>query len=491
MNHKIGRNDICSCGSGKKYKKCCMKAEKSIVFNIATVDFKWRQIRQLEGAVIDQHLIPYAMEELPEEVFKLALADFFPESFPEDADMEIFLHQFFLPWYLFNWIPDEDFGLEQFDPDKTIAQNYFSFYEHKLNNQEKRFIEAINQSYYSYYSVLEVELGKSLHVKDILLGTTHTLKEKQGTHHIKRGDIIFSRMLTLDDQSIFIGMAPIIIPTGYQTGLIDFRKWLIEENDDSPLTPKALRDEFDVELFESFFDIVQSLFNRPSPILTNTDGNLIQFSKTYFKLKISPEEALNYLLPLTLENDPEELLQEAKRDKSGKIKRLEFPWLVEGNQKHKNWNNTILGHIVLEQSKLILETNSQERTELGQKMLKQYLGDSLSFQNTLIETFEQKMKSLPSFGIEKDEESNKLLELPEVQEQLKAMAKTHWESWFDEPIPMLKDRTPRQSAKTKEGRERLEALLLHYERHDLGREKEDDPFKADISYLKKELGLDP
>jgi hypothetical protein len=25
MSKKIGRNDPCSCGSGKKYKKCCMK----------------------------------------------------------------------------------------------------------------------------------------------------------------------------------------------------------------------------------------------------------------------------------------------------------------------------------------------------------------------------------------------------------------------------------------------------------------------------------
>ncbi|QTA80963.1 SEC-C motif-containing protein [Desulfonema limicola] len=24
-NPKIGRNDLCPCGSGKKYKKCCMK----------------------------------------------------------------------------------------------------------------------------------------------------------------------------------------------------------------------------------------------------------------------------------------------------------------------------------------------------------------------------------------------------------------------------------------------------------------------------------
>ncbi|WP_295815019.1 SEC-C metal-binding domain-containing protein, partial [uncultured Nitratireductor sp.] len=25
---KVGRNDPCPCGSGKKYKKCCLQAEK-------------------------------------------------------------------------------------------------------------------------------------------------------------------------------------------------------------------------------------------------------------------------------------------------------------------------------------------------------------------------------------------------------------------------------------------------------------------------------
>ena len=29
-NKSIGRNDPCSCGSGKKYKKCCGKGEKVI-----------------------------------------------------------------------------------------------------------------------------------------------------------------------------------------------------------------------------------------------------------------------------------------------------------------------------------------------------------------------------------------------------------------------------------------------------------------------------
>ena len=82
-------------------------------------------------------------------------------------------------------------------------------------------------------------------------------KEKQGTRTLKRGDVIFSRILTLDGQSIFIGMAPFTIPARYNIDLIDFRKWLIEENDNNELTQIALRNEFDVELRNYFFDIIK------------------------------------------------------------------------------------------------------------------------------------------------------------------------------------------------------------------------------------------
>ncbi len=41
MNSKIGRNDPCSCGSGLKYKKCCMKNDKES-------EHKQREHKQLE-----------------------------------------------------------------------------------------------------------------------------------------------------------------------------------------------------------------------------------------------------------------------------------------------------------------------------------------------------------------------------------------------------------------------------------------------------------
>ena len=30
MDDKVGRNDPCPCGSGKKYKKCCMETESKV-----------------------------------------------------------------------------------------------------------------------------------------------------------------------------------------------------------------------------------------------------------------------------------------------------------------------------------------------------------------------------------------------------------------------------------------------------------------------------
>ncbi len=62
MNHGTGRNEACPCGSGKKYKKCCLNAA------LMTSDFAWRKLRQMAGVIMDEHLIPYVMKNLPKEM---------------------------------------------------------------------------------------------------------------------------------------------------------------------------------------------------------------------------------------------------------------------------------------------------------------------------------------------------------------------------------------------------------------------------------------
>lgn len=491
MSDKLGRNDLCPCGSGKKHKKCCLTIASPYIHApyVEVVDEEWHQLRRLEGRLVDDHLTPYALKELPKEVMALAMSDLLRDDFPEEMKTEVLFHNFIMPYFLFDWIAGEEFDIPHFNPEITIAENYVNVHGDRLNQREKRFLELMNKTYYSFYHILEVELDRSLTVKDIFLGTTHRIKERQGTHHLKRGDIVYSRILTLDHQSIFIGMAPFVLPLDAHTDLIDFKQWLIEETEEEGLTTKTLHDGIELEVMDYFFDALVEAFNKPLPTLCNTDGDLFQFCTSHFELAISPENALDFLLPLTLSNDKESILEDAKRDKAGKIKSLSFSWLKKGNKQHKDWENTTLGNITLAPGKLTLETNSEKRAIKGRKLIEKALGHTITFQKLTIEAPDSKMKSAPKITQKEKEKQEAFMASPEVQAELKKMMQAHWKAWFDQPIPMLDDQTPRQAAKTAMGKERLEALLLHYERRDAERD-EHDPLKADIQFLRRELGIE-
>ncbi len=100
MAEKIGRNDVCPCGSGKKYKKCCAASNA----DAGVLDLASRDIRNTEGHIVDNHLTPYLMKTLPPAIVKMAIEEFLPENLPEEIDEEHLFNQFVFPWVLFSWI---------------------------------------------------------------------------------------------------------------------------------------------------------------------------------------------------------------------------------------------------------------------------------------------------------------------------------------------------------------------------------------------------
>lgn len=63
MSHKIGRNDPCPCGSGRKYKKCCSGNEsKRNTFYLSNHDkenmYKLRKARKEHKCDNCQNIIP-------------------------------------------------------------------------------------------------------------------------------------------------------------------------------------------------------------------------------------------------------------------------------------------------------------------------------------------------------------------------------------------------------------------------------------------------
>ena len=81
--------------------------------------------------------------------------------------------------------------------------------------------------------------------------------------------------------------------------------------------------------------------------------------------------------------------------------------------------------------------------------------------------------------------SEELQALPEVQDKLREMAAQHWKAWLDTPLPALRDKTPREAAKTASGRERLDALFMQFEQYN----ESPQPFGPDVPALRRTLGL--
>jgi hypothetical protein len=76
---------------------------------------------------------------------------------------------------------------------------------------------------------------------------------------------------------------------------------------------------------------------------------------------------------------------------------------------------------------------------------------------------------------------------PELRAAVREHMKAHWDAWLAKPIPALKNQTPRRSALTPEGRERLEALLIALEyRNESPIQPE---LRPDVSDLRRKLGL--
>lgn len=481
MTIQVGRNDPCPCGSGNKFKKCCIIDNRIVVS-----DTRWQKIRETEGKVISDILHPWINLVAPDLAVH-AWDDFWfgENTWPENLYKSV-ADQLFEPWFLFNWKPHDlkNMKLTEIEEGFPVALQFMQKKGHRLNDYEKKYIKEICRTHYSFYVVTEVIAGKSLTLKDIFLKSAVTVKELQASNTLNVGDIMFTRVLSMDEQSVCVGVMPIVIPSRFHTELLDIRDTLISEFGD--LTSHKLTTELEEPVREILLEFLEEILNPTPPHMCNTDGDPLVFCSLTFSLHCSPEEACKALLPMTLEKKPDDFLLDAKRNKkTGEITKITLPWLKRGNKKHAHWDNTVLGDILIEKNKLTVETNSENRAKKAEKLVARYLGDKVEFICLKKPTQQQIMKQKSGGKSKKVVAATESMP-PEIQAKLTEHFQQHWINWLNLPVPALNNLTPRQAALTETGRERLEALLLDFERRNIGA---NSLMKVDIKWLRKELGL--
>ena len=480
---KIGRNDPCPCGSGKKYKKCCLAKTSSVT------DLTWQKMRQTERTLVPV-LLAYAAERFREGTLIEAW-----DEFNDWADIEIpendpplEFEAIFIPWFLFNWIADDIEESETDFIEKPIALLYLEEKGHKLDSFQQRFIKSVCAEQFSFFVVTDVIPGKRLELKDLLLNRIVSVHERQGSETIQVGNIIYARVMTMDDSSIVMGCAPIIIPAGYHSYFIDLR-------DDWRPAIKELGDEilleFEDEIRQIYHEINAQLINQVPPQLVNTEGDPIEFLQLHYQLTCSVKEAFVALQTLAISISEDDLLLDGEFNSQGNLESIKVPWLEKTGSEKMMGQTTLKGDLNISSNKLIVNVNSHTRADTIKRKISRRLGKRAIFKTSVIQSTEKMMEAVQqgrsSGPLQTELTSKEFQSQPEVQAMLKEMAAQHWQKWLDSPLPALKDKTPRESAKTAKGRERLEALFLHFE--GMSSDNASEPFEPNIQYLRNELRM--
>ena len=484
-----GRNEPCPCGSGRKYKHCCGAPEAAP--SESPEDLQWRRLRR-------------AIEPLPVELLRFTGEYFGPAGMAEAwdeftgwEDVPFVAHSphipVFMPWFFHNWtpdLPDTEVRMEA-RAEVTAAQAYVARKGRRLDPLARRYLEACAGALFSFYDVSACEPGRGFTLRDIFSAEECRITERSASRSVRTGDVLFAKIARLEDLAVMEACSSVIIPPDRKWPILELRKHIREAEAQLPSSGMA---DWEMELIGTYLELAEALLNPQPPRLQNTDGEALAFHKLVFEIE-SPRAAFDALKGLALDADDAELLGEAQNDENGALRRVQFPWQKRGNAKHKGWDNTVLGTLVIDGPKLTAEVNSEGRAKLIREIIEERLGSKAKHLATEIQSTEAMLKRMREDrgGQEKEharpgrEEHERLAALPEVRQAIAEQMRAHFEQWADLEIPALGGQTPRQAVRDPEGREMVAALILKMERNGAAMSP---PIEASIvRELRQRLGL--
>jgi len=487
---KPNRNDPCPCGSGRKYKQCCLAA--AISASESPDQLAWTRLRRVfEGyparmhRFIDQTYGPDAIDE--------AWSEFTLDTSDED-DAQILFDpetphlQLFMPWFFHCWTPDP-FDTAVADPslhEQTPTSVYLARNPSGIEPTLRRYLEACVATPISFYEVLSCTPGQGFVARDILTDTRHSVLERSASKTLAVDDILFAQIVHADGIAILEACPPFGLPPISRLEIIKLRSRIMRGLD---LFATELVREYDTELREVYLAATEAILNPKLPRLQNTDGDPLLPQRLVFDIDSADKvfEALKFLAHDAAATEFQGLVE---RDRSGTLLRVRFDWTKAGNRLHKSWNNTVLGSIEITRNRLNCDVNSSKRAATLKRLIDAHLGPAARYRATKIESVEAALAKRPAQGspdLQTSPDDDELQNNPEVQEHLRQFMAAHYESWASEPIPALGGKSPAQAVRSALGREKVEALLRQMERDGARRQP---PLEASIvARLRERLRL--
>jgi hypothetical protein len=481
---KLGRNDPCPCGSGRKYKRCCFRSGQ-VVEQIENTPW---QLQHDASQRLTRELLRFVKSNFADDLQE-AWEDFNQEDFPRRLEKFPAEEQIFMPYFLFDWDPERPLRRRTKPRRPGIVARAFPEERAKhLGNLELVILHLSIAAPLSFYEVLRCEPGLGMSLRDVLIGGEVEVEEHSGSRTMRAGDILYGQLHRLPDVTALGRLAPTALRPSRKAELVRLRAWMRGKigKQNRELDQEDLI-RFEEKIRTEYLNARDAAY--APPLLRNTDGEMLLLHTLRFRVG-SAQVAFDTLAPLAWGQTKEELNGAADVDADGVLRRAEFDWRKPGNAMHKSWDNTILGHLKIEDRKLTVDVNSANRAKKIREEIEKRLGMMAVHQSTTTVSQKEMMKRARSRDTPAEESAPPHGENvgPQAQEALKAMLAAEAEAWVDQKIPILGGRTPREAVADPDGREIVEGLLQEWERRN---EDSGDPAmqSMDVDAIRRRLGL--
>jgi|GEM_PF-861715 len=471
FNMKIGRNAPCPCGSGKKYKKCCLLK--------AQAETLTRSILHRTSSELVPKMLKYAKQNYGEEAFVQAWSDFSGDELEADFTGSPYTNMF-IAWFLFQWIPDDegDFeGDEIYPSPHTIGSSFLQDNASRLDSLSLRYLEAALREPLSFWQIEAIEPGRGLLANDLFLGRERFIEDVTGSEHMHEWDIILASIMEVDGTCVFNITPPFCFPARAREHILDAFGIDFEGLKED----EALNELFhiDLDLIWFYQDLADDLFSPTVPELQTTDGEQIVFTNSIYQF--NPSDRLTIVKRLAE-------IKEFESEPDSTKDRTRFVW-TEPAGDHTLLDNITKGRIEVRRKYIETESNSAQRDNYLRDKLMGVLSDLITHRKTSSRPFDSAKASAES-GLARPEGAGALNldDLPpEAQSQLKEHMEKIYMNWADTRIPVLGNRTPREAVADPEDRKRVIHLINDW--GNMQSRTQSPQFVFDFNNLRKALGL--
>jgi hypothetical protein len=448
-----GRNEPCRCGSGKKWKRCCLPKSEPIAFTREERISAWTKLDHFIGDELDDE------EDAAWEELWGRWADRLDELGDDFAALGDRICEL---WFTCDRRLDEgDLVVDRFLDDRAAD----------LSTGEKAYLRTLRASSMRLYEVEDSRPGESLTLRDLLEGDRVTVHERLGSRSLLRHEWIAARVVATGASGRpeiegLVAIADLYHQT-VRDQLRGARDGHLKKNAGASIESfYKMTPPFFVDAWAG------SIIDPAVPRLSNTDGEELVLTRVLFDVLEAPAlvAALDQTDGLERDHADEDL------------------WHWSGKNGKGDLIN--LGLLKLRERTLELEANSVARGTRGRALVESVAGGAVRHHGTTHEDLQRAVKErLRSGRAAPGPERADAIPF-EVQEALVLDRQArYYRGWLDEPNPALSDRTPRVAAQTAALRSKLVELLSGLDRTYQRSLKAGEP-AFDPSWMWRELGLD-